>query len=103
MNISSHLGSLMKQVRYGARLDPARDWMALLTLSIIVLAGLIVWNVWAFDRVARGGVIGAPEVGTPPVFDSSSLDAVHAIFESRAAEETKYRTGVYTFPDPSQL
>ncbi len=84
------------------RRDPVRDWLTLLTLSIIALAAIIVWNAWTFDTVASGGVIGTPMTTTQPVFNHSSLDAIHTIFASRAAEEEKYVTGAYSFADPSQ-
>lgn len=63
---------------------------------------IIIWNVWAFDTVANGGVIGTSATSTPTVFNSSSIDAVRAVFAKRAAEEAKYETGVYRFNDPSQ-
>ena len=89
-------------MRYGEHLNPTRDWLALLTLSAIVLAGIIVWNVRAFDIVANGGVIGTSATSTPPVFSQASLDSIHVIFANRAAEEAKYETGDYRFADPSQ-
>ena len=100
MNIPRAVGSLSKRFRYGSRVDPQRDWFALLTLLGLVLAALMVWNIWAFDTVANGGTIGA--TSTPPVFSPSSLDAIQAIFTDRAAQEQKYQTGVYRFADPSQ-
>jgi hypothetical protein len=81
---------------------PARDWLVLIIFSILALVGIVVWNVWAFDTVANGGVIGAPVTGTPTVFNQTSLDTIHTIFVNRAAEEEKYEKGVYRFPDPSQ-
>ena len=88
--------------RLRMRKDPARDWMTLLTLALFAFVALVVWNVWAFDTVARGGVIGAPATTTPAVFNRSSVDAIRGIFDARAAEEAKYVTGVYRFADPSQ-
>lgn len=70
--------------------------------SAITLAGIIVWNAWAFDIVARGGVIGVPAPKATPVLDRTSLDAIHTIFTNRAIEEEKYKTGVYRYADPSQ-
>ena len=82
--------------------DPARDWMTLLTLALLAFVAIVVWNVWPFDTVARGGVIGERATTTPQVFDRSSIDAIRSIFEKRSAEEAKYTTGVYRFTDPSQ-
>lgn len=103
MNIPNFVTKFLKRVRRGAREDPARDWLALITVSLIALASIIVWHVWAFDTVARGGAIGgAPAKTASSTSARASLDAIRAIFESRAAEEAKYATGVYRYADPSQ-
>lgn len=99
---TSLTGHFLKRLRSMARIDPSRDWLILLGLSTIILASSIAWNVWTFNTVANGGSIGALADRTLPVFSRSSLDAIHAIFAQRAAEETKYETGVYQYADPSQ-
>lgn len=102
MNIIRTMGSLAKRLRTGVYRDPVRDWLVLITISTIALTGIIIWNAWTFDVVASGGVIGAPVTEVPPLFSRSSLDAVHTIFSSRAAEQAKYVTGTYRYADPSQ-
>ncbi len=102
MNFSRFISSFVQRMRAGAHQDPVRDWLALITLSAIALAGIIVWNVWAFDTVARGGTIGAPPPAAPQVFNRASLDAIQTIFRERAEEEAKYATGAYRYADPSQ-
>lgn len=92
----------IKRLRSAAHPDPARDWFTLLTCSVVVLVGIIVWNAWAFDTIASGGTIGRVATTTPAVFSRSSLDTIHTIFANRAAEEAKYVTGVYRYADPSQ-
>lgn len=94
--------SFFSRLHRGAHLDPLRDWLAMLTLSAILLVGIVVWNIWAFDTVARGGVIGSSSTATSSVFNRSSLDAIQTIFADRAAEEAKYVTGVYRYTDPSR-
>jgi hypothetical protein len=101
MNIS-HITSFIQRLRYGTHTDPIRDWLSLITLSAIVLVGIIVWNAWAFDTVASGGIIGTSAASMPPAFDQTSLDTIRAIFANRADEELKYATGAYHFTDPSQ-
>lgn len=101
MNISSSIRSLLNRLRYGA-VNPDRDWLALVALSAIALACLVVWNAWAFDVVANGGVIGSAATSSPTVFSSSSLDEINTIFANRATEEEKYITGTYRYADPSQ-
>ena len=106
MNVSHIIGLITKHFRRRAGHDsvesPMRDWLTLLICGTIALAGIIVWNAWAFDTVANGGTIGSSATSTPAVFDKSSLDAIHNVFVNRAAEEAKYRTGVYRYADPSQ-
>jgi hypothetical protein len=101
MNTSSPIRSFIKRLRYGA-INPARDWRVLITLSAIALAGIIIWNAWAFDTVASGGVIGSVTTSSQPVFNSTSLDSIQTMFSNRATEEEKYETGTYRFADPSQ-
>lgn len=98
----SPVTSFLRRFGYGDRLDPSRDWMALLALSAMAFICLIIWNVWAFGVIANGGVIGTAATSTPPAFDHQSIDAVNAIFVNRAAEEERYDMGVYRFADPSQ-
>lgn len=102
MNILNSIASFLRRARSGARQDPVRDWLILLTLSAIALAGIVVWNVWAFDTVSGGGTIGAPVAKAPGAFNASSLEGIRAIFANRAEEEAKYVTGVYRYADPSQ-
>lgn len=82
--------------------DPVRDWFVLISLSGIVFIAVIVWHIWAFDIVAGGGTLGSGGQNAQVPFDSSSLSAIHSIFENRATEAAKYQTGVYRFADPSQ-
>lgn len=102
MNISNSINSLLSRFRSAAHFDPMRDWLVLFTLSILAFVSIVVWNAWAFDTVARGGVIGTSATSAPPIFDRSSLDAIRTVFVKRAIEESKYATGVYRYADPSQ-
>jgi len=102
MNIPDIITSLLNRLRPNTHQDPVRDWLVLLTLSMLAFVCIVVWNVWAFDTVAQGGVIGATPSSTSPAFNRSSIDALHAVFEKRATEEEKYVTGVYRYADPSQ-
>ena len=94
--------SFLRRVRSGIHQDPTRDWMTLLTIAVIAFACIIVWNAWAFNTVASGGVIGTPPTTTPSLFSRTSLDAINTIFTSRSAEQQKYITGAYHYSDPSQ-
>mgnify|MGYP001579822424 CR=1 FL=1 len=101
MTIFTTTVSFIRRLRYGANIDPARDWLILVTCSTILLAGIIVWNVWAFDTVANGKAIGVAPAAAPS-FNQASLDAIRTVFENRADEEANYVTGVYRYADPSQ-
>ncbi len=102
MNTLSPINSFLKRARVRPQFDPTRDWIAALIIALIALAGITVWNAWAFDTVVGGGVIGAAATSTQPFFSQSSLDTIHAVFANRAAEEEKYLSGAYSYADPSQ-
>lgn len=102
MNMSDSQFSFLKRLRAKTHHDPMRDWLALLILSMILLVAIVIWNIWAFDTVAKGGVIGTAPINLHPAFNRSSLDVIHSIFEKRASEETKYENGTYLYADPSQ-
>ena len=102
MSSFSSLTQAFKRFRRGVPLDPARDWIIMITFAVIVLIGTIVWDAWAFDTVARGGVIGTQATSSPVMFNRSAFDSIQAVFASRAAEEAKYVTGTYRMTDPSQ-
>lgn len=102
MNIRNSSNSFLKRLHAGARQDLARDWVVSLIVSAIALTSVVVWNIWAFDRVARGGIIGSEVINAPTVFNNASLDVAHDIFAKRAIEKAKYETGAYRYADPSQ-
>ena len=96
------LSRYFQSFRSLSTIDPERDWIVLLILAFIALVIIIVWNAYAFDTVAGGGVIGKPATSSAPVFSQSSLDAIRTVFSDRAAEEAKYASDVYHYTDPSQ-
>jgi hypothetical protein len=102
MTISETTATFMHRLRTGVRRDPSRDWLILLSLALFSFLCIVVWNAWAFDTVANGGVIGRTATTTPQAFDRSAVNAIHTVFELRAGEEAKYMTGVYRYSDPSR-
>ncbi len=102
MPLKNSISASLKRLRFGARIDPVRDWLALLTVFAIAFAGIIVWNVRAFGTVAEGGSIGTPTAGTSAIAGQTSIENIRAVFKSRATEKAKYDTGVYHYADPSQ-
>lgn len=99
--LNKHIQSL-KRLRYGVAIDPMRDWFVALIIFIIALIGTIVWSIQSFSTVAGGGTIGIVTKEVQPIFNKSSLDDIHAVFTSRADEESKYVSGIYNYTDPSQ-
>jgi hypothetical protein len=102
MNPIRTLWSALRKAPLFSRPDPARDWIALILLSGVALVGIVAWNASAFDTISGGGVIGTRATSTPPIFTQTSLDTLHAIFDTRQAEEEKYVNGEYRYADPSQ-
>lgn len=101
MKFLSLIISTPRRLLHGWRRDPDRDWLTLLGFAALVFSVILVWNMWLFDTVAKGGVIGSAPASSSAVQGSASLQTVQAIFANRAAEETKYANGTYRFTDPS--
>lgn len=84
----------------GDRRKPSRDWFILLAIAFLILIASIGWNVWAFVRITSGEATGSAAQG-PQGPDVSVVEQVRTVFETRAAEENRYRTE-YRFVDPSK-
>lgn len=103
MKLPAFLTGLLKGFHTGSRskrLNPARDWFALLTILLAFLAASLAWNVWFFLAV----VAEEPTAPAAPVVQTSNtrtLDQARAAYEARALEEGRYRTE-YRFIDPSK-
>jgi hypothetical protein len=102
MNITDKFFSPSKHLRIKWRRNPERDWVNILAISTVALIGVIIWNMRTFDVIANGGVIGPAATSSSVILNKSSIDAIHDVFDKRATEELKYRTGAYRFSDPSQ-
>lgn len=100
--IRTFLASLASRFRFEADADPARDWRVLLGFFALAFAVVIVWNVWAFQTIVGGGVLGEAGVAAPPSFDQAAINALPSALQSRAAESAKYTDGRYRFADPSK-
>jgi hypothetical protein len=85
---------------YGEKLRPQRDWFVLLVVAGVLLAISVAWNLWLFSRVTNGELIGDQQAQTP--VHGAKLDAMNALFERRAQEETRY-LNEYRFVDPSRI
>ncbi len=102
MNLFTSPRLFLARVRSEVRQDPVRDWLVILILAVLAFVSIVVWNIWAFDTVAHGGIIGPDTRGAQSGLDKSSINSIHDVFTKRAAEVSKYITGVYRYADPSQ-
>lgn len=88
---------------YGKRLQSARDWVILLVIGVIAVFISLAVNVWTFDRVVKGGVLGEPPSTQDIVFDASRLEKLVDLFARQAAKQREYVEGTVQFVDPSLL
>lgn len=86
------------RVSYGEQLDPARDWLLLLSAATILLALSILINVWIYIKKDT-----VPIPSTAPTVELPTTSLTHAaqLFHMRMLEEANYRS-VYQFIDPSK-
>ncbi len=101
MTIFSKITVPILQARNGIHQNPVRDWFSILIFSSFAFIGIIVWGIWTFDTVTKGGIIGSSTTSSPPIFNNSSLAEAHKVFAGRADEAKKYETGEYQYTDPS--
>jgi hypothetical protein len=95
--------TFFSKLKYGRRLKPEQDWFVLLLAALALLGISLVWNLWLFDDVKNGAVLGSASAPLATLTASQrSLGNVQQAFVARAAEEAKYETGAYTFIDPSR-
>lgn len=87
-----------KAFSYGDRLRPQRDWLALLGLTILLIAGSVVWNLWLFSKVTSGEQIGDAAVSESQ--KTTQIEQAMVQFDERAQEEARY-LNEYRFVDPS--
>jgi hypothetical protein len=83
--------------QYGERLNPARDWLVLVSISAVLLLMSLAWNAWLFNRVTNGAAIGTAT--STPTLNPAAIDSVNELFQKRATIETEYKNA--HFVDPS--
>lgn len=84
---------------YGDRIHPVRDWLALLSVLLVVLIASVAWNAWFFVNVTDENAFSTPGQ-TAPTPMLSVLPAAREVLETRAGEADRYRS-FYEFVDPS--
>jgi hypothetical protein len=89
----------LRQVTYGDRIRPQRDWLLIIGVGGIIFLVSVTWNYWLFHKVSAGESLQAGTAAAP-VIDTATLESVRAIFDRRAAERAHYEND-YRFVDPS--
>ena len=76
----------------------------MLAVAGLILVVIVAWHMWAFRKVVDGTFTDQTAVSDDaiPTINSTTLDAVRAVYTSRETEAAKYRSGVYHYTDPSQ-
>lgn len=92
----------LKRLRSSTYVDPVRDWILLIAVSVVAFIGIVLWNVWVFNSIQQSATETRP-AGTSPTSNTSrsTLDTLNAVFTSRGAEQQKYISGEYHYTDPS--
>lgn len=102
MSLLNLLTPFIQRIRSKAHAEPLRDWVILSAITVVILAGVVTWNLWTFGAITGPSSIEELSADTRPALSPSALNTIQNIFEARAAEEARYETGVYSFSDPSQ-
>ncbi len=100
-NLAS-LSGLLRTFRYTGKLRPERDWLALLSVAILLLLASIAWNIWFFINLTTSeNSAPVAAVAHSTTSSSASVSNVQEVFKARATEQNNYQQ-TYTFVDPSR-
>ena len=102
MKMQFSLTNLIKKMQYGPRLRPTRDWLMLISIIAIVFVIGIVWSVLTFFHAVSSRSVSNHEPTVNTVINHSAINRVQKIFDARAVEQEKYKSGEYSFKDPSR-
>ncbi len=102
MKFPSNSLTFLRRFIYGTRLRPARDWFALILLVAVALIASVAWSVYTFRATISGENSPAVLVRPGASVNRTTFERMQQIFDTRAAEQEKYQSGAYSFPDPSR-
>lgn len=91
----------LHKIHYGNQLYPARDWLVLISVAIIILGISTVWNILEFRNITINQVPVSTTASHSTAIDSAAMQQVQKIFSARAGAQAKYESGAYSFTDPS--
>ncbi|MDB5189146.1 MAG: hypothetical protein JWL82_103 [Parcubacteria group bacterium] len=103
MNLSKLTSLLTKYLRvftYGARVRPLRDWIAIVSVALLLLIVSAGWSAYVFQTTS-GNESTQPSAPVTSSAAGAPIDTVRAIFERRAVEKSHYLSD-YHFVDPSR-
>ncbi len=95
---TSVIQTILRNLRYGTNIRPARDWLILTALFLIGIVVSIAWSTVFFFDVLNQESAASAVAETP--LDTKKLMQVHGAFEARLEEAERYRSE-YRFIDPS--
>lgn len=102
MTTPPFLKNLSHTFSYGTQLKPARDWIVVVSIALIILAFSIVWNIFNFRHIVAEKAAPATTNVYAPTINKTAIQSVQQLFSERASEQTKYESGAYSFADPSK-
>ncbi len=91
----------LHKIHYGSRLYPARDWLVLISVAIIILGISTVWNILEFRNITTNQAPTSTVTSHGAAIDSTAMHQVQKIFSTRAGAQARYESGAYSFTDPS--
>jgi hypothetical protein len=84
------LTRIVRSIGYGTHPRPARDWLVLLTLWMVLFAASILSNVWYFRQASLSNPIGT---STTAETESLDLTDVRTLFIEREVMRVQYLSG----------
>lgn len=96
------LQKITKFFHYGPVQKPMRDWLIIIGLALVAFFASIFFNVVTFWNIMEHKSIVKQVTTSVPVINQNAINKVNTIFSTRATEQVKYESGVYSFTDPSQ-
>ncbi len=92
------LNSLSQFVASFTRPHPARDWLLVFAVGLVVFVALVVFAVYVFIGIRSGRIVGTAE-GEAPKLPHVSREEIQTTVERYEARKTIFEAGTYVVPD----